>query len=232
MRVEPFGVGSFVHVMKRGTRGLPIVRHEADRRRFARLLYLVNEVHRDENWESKTASLEMFERPYDWPEREPLTRILAWVLMPNHFHLILEETEEGGVSKFMQRLCGSMSANFNAKYGEKGSIFQGGYKGRTIHEDGYLRLLAPYVMVKNVFELYPGGYDKALKEFDKAWDWGVSLYPFSSLPDYAGARSWPIIDKGLFGEMFPDGQSFRRHAKEMLFNRAGVSDELRILFLE
>ena len=198
MRVEHFGVGSIVHVMKRGARGLPIVRTEADRRRFASLLYLLNDKHQDQNWKHKTTGLDLFERPLDWPERAPLVRILAWVLMPNHFHLLLEEVEEGGIAKFMQRLCGSMSAHFNAKYDEKGSLFQGGYKGRTVADDNYLGLLAPYIMVKNVFELYPGGLNKALKEFEKAWQWGVGSYEFSSLPEYAGVRAWPITERGVF----------------------------------
>lgn len=232
MRVQPHGVGSFVHAMKRGARGLPIVRNEADCKRFAKLLYFLNEEHRDENWESKTARLKMFERPADWPERRPLTRILGWVLLRNHFHLLLEETSEGGIAKFMQRLCGSMSVHFNAKYKEKGSLFQGGYKGRTIHTDQYLQQIVPYIMVKNVFELYPAGYTKALKEFDRAWQWGVESYAFSSLPEYAGDRSWPIVERGIVGELFPDQKTFKRHAREVIYNRAGLSEELKKLALE
>ncbi len=232
MRVEPFGVGSFVHAMKRGARGLPVTRNEADRLRFARLLYFSNEDHGDDNWERSTFDLDMFERPSSWKEREPLTRILGWVLMPNHFHLILEEINEGGIAKFMQRVCGSMSAHFNAKYKEKGSLFQGGYKGRTVHDNGYLRQLVPYVMVKNVFELYPGGYVKALKEFDRAWEWGTTKYAFSSLPEYGNFREWPITEKGIIGEMFPDRTSFKFHAKEIILSRTGVSDKLRPIALE
>lgn len=231
MRVEPFGVGSFVHAMKRGARGLPITRTDADRRRFANLLYFLNDKHQDQNFIEKTKGLDMFERPSSWPERQPLTRILCWTLMPNHFHLLLEETEEGGIAKFMQRLCGSMSMHFNAKYKEKGSIFQGGYKSRTVASDNYMRLLAPYVMVKNVFELYPGGLQKALKEFEKAWQWGANSYEFSSLPEYAGTRSWPVIEKGIFEEMFTDESSFKKHAKEILSSRS-ISDDIKILLLE
>ena len=68
------------------------------------------------------------------------------------FHLLLEEIQTGGMSKFMQQLCGSMSANFNAKYKEKGSLFQGAYKGIVVDTDAYLRQLIPYIMVKNVLK--------------------------------------------------------------------------------
>ena len=169
MRVEPHSIDSFVHVTKRGTRGLPIVKDEADRRRFVRLLYYANDQYRDYFWEANTAGLGNFGRPPHWPVQEPLVKVLAWSLMPNHFHLVLRELVEGGMAKFMQQLCGSMSMYFNKKYDESGSIFQGSYKGRTANTRGdeYLRLLAVYVMVKNPFELYPGGLKNAIKKFDK-----------------------------------------------------------------
>lgn len=218
--------------MKRGTRGLPIVRGNDDRKRFARLLYILNDVHQDEFWEKKTLNLPMFERPAEWPERDPLTRILAWTLKDNHFHLMFEEIRDGGIAKFMQRLGGSMSVHANAKYKEKGSLFQGGYKGRTVDTDEYLRQLIPYIMVKNVFEMYPGGYEKALKEFDLAWKWGVESYPFSSLPEYAGTRDWPIIEKGIIGDLFSNPEEFKRHCREVLLSRQNMSKEFKKLTLE
>lgn len=196
------------------------------------MLYLINDEHQDEYWESKTSKLGMFERPKSWPARRPLTRILAWVLMPNHFHLLLEETRASGVAKFMQRLCGSMSAHFNAKYEEKGTLFQGGYKGKTISEDRHLRQIIPYIMVKNVFELYPGGYAKAVKEFDRAWQWGVNEYPFSSLPAYIRKSDFPIVEKGIIKEIFPTIGKFKSHAREMITNRKNIPDFLQRVSFE
>lgn len=229
MRVQPYGIGSIIHAMKRGARGLPITHDRADQNRFARLLYFANDEHRDEYWERNTAGMSLFERPPEWPERKTLVHILAWVLMPNHFHLLLEEIQSGGMSKFMQQLCGSMSSHFNAKYEEKGSLFQGAYKGLVVDTDAYLRQLIPYVMVKNVFELYPGGYEKALGEFDTAWQWGAESYPFSSLPEYAGYRDWPIIEKSFINDLFPDIHELKFHAREIIENRSGFDAEFSAL---
>lgn len=218
MRVEPYGVGSFVHAMKRGARGLPITSNLGEQYRFARLLCLMNDEYRDTNWAIATKNLDICERPSNWSERKPLTKILGWVLLPNHFHLLLEETTEGGVAKFMQRVCGSMSSHFNATHGErgKGSIFQGGYKGKTIQTDQHLRQLIPYVMVKNVFEMYPGGYAAAMRNFEDAWQWATIEYPFSSLPEYIGKSEFTIIDRGIVDELFPTEREFKKHAKEAL----------------
>ena len=220
MRVEPYGVGSVLHVVKRGARGAEIVRDNSDRDRFMRLLFYVNDEyqHRSENgWEYDMRELHDFERPKHWPNRIPLARILAWTLMPNHFHIILEEVREGGISKFMQRLGGSMSLHFNAKYTEKGSLFQGSFRGRTIDTDEYLRYCAAYVMVKNTFELAPGGIARAAEYFDEAWDWSMS-YPYSSLPVFGANITSPIIEleNNLLKNIFTDPHSFKEAARDML----------------
>ena len=143
MRVEPYSIDSFVHAIKRGARGLHITRDKADQYRFIRLLYYMNDKFTVEYWERETESLGLFGRPNNWPERKPIVSVVAWTLMPNHFHLLLKETQDGGIAKFMQKLCGSMSMNFNAKYEERGSIFQGAYRGRNVGEDRYLTDLHP-----------------------------------------------------------------------------------------
>jgi len=193
MRVEPYTVDSIIHVVKRGSRGMDIVMDKADKWRFAKSLFLLNDTYSSENWHRETSGLAPFERPAHWPERKILTRILAWVLMPNHFHLLLQEKIDGGASKFLQRLCGSMSLCFNVKYESKGSIFQGAYKSMLVDKDSYLKHLLFYIQVKNVLELYPGGLVKALEDFDKAWNWALN-YQFSSLPAYVSDIGSQIID--------------------------------------
>ncbi len=215
MRVEPFGVGSVVHITNRGTRGVEIVRDNADRSRFEQLLYYLNDSFTDDNWRKTVAGLDPFERPADWPEREPLVRILAWTLLSNHFHLLIEEIREGGISKFMQRLGGSMSAHFNAKYHERGTIFQGSYRSRTISEDSHLRYLVFYIQVKNVLELYPGGLAQALKHFDVAWEWALR-YRFSSLHSYVAQEESPITEPELIRALYPDPIVFKNEARELL----------------
>lgn len=219
MRVEPYVAGSILHAIKRGSRGLPIVRDDIDRRRFVQLLYYANDTYQDDSWENSIKDVGFLERPEAWPERRQLVDILAWTLMSNHFHLVLKARHDGSVSKFMQRLCGSMTMHFNAKYSEQGTLFQGAYRSRTaeLHGDEYLRLLAVYVMVKNTFELYSGGFHHALKQFDAAYDWAIQ-YPYSSLSMYAGVSSLTdkIVDKDIFGEMFPAASGFKEWAHECL----------------
>jgi Transposase IS200 like len=217
MRVQPFSVNSVVHVIKRGARGMNIVRDEKDSHRFISLLYYLNDEYKNDYWEDELIDLAPFERPDSWPKRKPLVDVLAFTLMPNHFHLVLREIKDGGVSRFMQRLGGSMSMYHNLKYKEKGTIFQGAYKGRTVDDDAYLRYLASYVMVKNVFELYPhGGLLGARKDFKKAWDW-AQQYPYSSLPAYSGESDSPVIaENNIMRQMFSSPKAFKSASFDMI----------------
>ena len=124
----------------------------------------------------------------------------------------------------MQSLCGSMSRHFNEKYDERGSIFQGAYRSRTINTDRYVRWVISYILVKNVFELYPGGYNRAAKEFDTAWRWSIEKYPFSSFKDFASLRGSPIEDLGA-AELFTSSANFKSCSRDMILGRRGYSDE-------
>jgi len=217
MRIEPFSVGSIIHVTKRGTRGMDIVRDSNDQYRFVRSLFLLNDIYMGANWHRETSGLHPFERPNYWPEREPLVQILAWTLLSNHFHLLLKEIREGGTAKFMQRFCGSMSLCFNLKYGERGSIFQNAYHSRTVETDEHFNYLVFYILVKNTLEMYPGGLIAALADFDTAWQWALS-YNFSSLGKQIVDARFPIIDdpEGLVHNVMSDSDAYKKEARELV----------------
>lgn len=234
MRIEPFGVGSVLHITNRGVRGANIVCDEEDHKRFARSLYYLNDTHSDSYWHRTIADIQPFSRPADWPEREPIVRILGWTLLSNHFHLLLQEITEGGIAKFMQRLGGSMSTCFNAKYQERGSLFQGSYHARLVSQDEHRQYLVFYVLVKNVLEMYPGGLSNAYSNFDHAWEWAMR-YPHSSLRSCVSGEASPIIDdpEELIGSFIGVGNAYKKEAQELLgFYLQSKGEEFKDIMLE
>lgn len=214
-----FAVDSYVHVYNRGTKKLPIFRRKSDLWRLLFNFYYLNSSEPVvQNWKRELERGDgpaAFIWPPAWGEREPLVSILAHSIMPNHFHLILKELVEGGISKFMHRVCMAYSKFINAKYGESGSLFQGPYKARLITDDTDIRYLAAYVMVKNPFELYPGGLHRAIEEFDLAYDFACGG-PFNSLAEYAGTRALPIITKDVLGESFETANDFKEFSRDCM----------------
>lgn len=221
MRKEQFFVGNIIHVFNRGNRKQEIVRDEKDRVRFTQMLYYFNDEHspinlfRTLNEHHGVDFYRKFERLPAWPARKPLVKILAFVLMNNHYHLILEEIKAGGVTKFMLKLGTGMTNRFNTRYKESGRLFQGAYKARRVEKDNYLRYLAIYIQVKNVFELYPGGIQRALKNFDDAYEFALK-YPYNSLVGYAGGETSPIIDTEMLKEAFQNPNEIKEFAKECI----------------
>ncbi len=227
MRKEPYSVGSYVHIVKRGARGTPIVKDEQDKWRFVLLLRHMNDTFKTDSWVkdlSREKLLKTLNRSSAWPKQEKQVAILSYCLHENHFHLLVKEIRDGGISSFMQRLGTSMANHFNTKYEEKGSLFQGAFRSRTIDSDRYLRYVSAYIQVKNTFELYPGGSKAAMKNFQRAYEWAIR-YKYSSLGDYAGIRDTPIIDKDILGEMFTP-EDFKSFAKDFMLGREGVDSQI------
>ena len=74
-----------------------------------------------------------------------LVSIVAYCLLPNHFHLVLKQETENGISKFMQKLGTSYTMYFNQKYKRSGSLFQGKFKSNLIEGEFGLPVLSVYV---------------------------------------------------------------------------------------
>lgn len=71
--------------------------------------------------------------------------LLAYCLMPNHFHLLIKQIEEGSMESFMRSLATRYSMYFNKKNKRVGSLFQGIYKASMIDNDNYLLHLSRYI---------------------------------------------------------------------------------------
>jgi putative transposase len=219
MRKEPFFINDYVHVYNRGNRRLEIVRDELDRAHFIRALYYLNtenvphgpfqSLHRL-GWFKKYHGLDRFAWPDSWQPRDPLVKILAYILRDNHYHLLLQEIKEGGISRFMQKIGNSMANRFNVRYEEVGRIFQGSYKAKRVDSDNYLRYLAVYIQVKNAIELLPHKESENLVDFKAAYEFAVQ-YPYGSLSDFLsrGKRKNALIDYDPhLSQAFKDKKAF------------------------
>jgi REP element-mobilizing transposase RayT len=71
--------------------------------------------------------------------------ILAYCLMPNHFHFLICQETNLPISKFVSKLCISYSAYFNTKYENIGSVFQDQFKAKFVDDDAYLMHLSTYI---------------------------------------------------------------------------------------
>lgn len=141
-RKKNFASGEFFHIYNRGVDKRIIFIDNYDIHRFFQSMVEFNTA-------SPIGSL--YENSFrelggETPKlEEKLVNIIAYCLNPNHFHFILEQLIDGGISEFMKRLGGGYTGYFNKKYKRSGSLFQGVFKDVHIDSNEYLLHVSVYV---------------------------------------------------------------------------------------
>ena len=127
--------GAFHHGMNRGYEGRAVFRDDQDKSLFLELLVKVQKLTR--------------------------VRVLAFCVLDNHYHLVMQNTT-GKMPGFFKQLNGQYAVYFRKRYGGKGYVFQDRYKSMLVQDDSYLKIGIAYVLGNPVkaglvkrFDLYP-----------------------------------------------------------------------------
>jgi len=75
----------------------------------------------------------------------PAVRILAFCLLPNHFHLLLENLGEVNISKYIQKITDGHTKYINYRSNRTGSLFQGRYQFKEVKSEQQLWYLSAYI---------------------------------------------------------------------------------------
>ncbi len=78
-------------------------------------------------------------------ETSPSVDILAYCLMPTHFHLILSQTINNGIERFISKVCSSYSHYFNLRHNRKGPLWQNRFGNSRINNHQELLETSRYV---------------------------------------------------------------------------------------
>lgn len=130
-------------------------------------------------------------------------KIIAFCLMPNHFHLLIRQEKDGGTSRFISNYCNSYNKYFNKKYNRVGPLFQGAFKAVRIETDEQFIHLSRYIHLNPVSSF--------IIEED-----GLDTYPWSSLPEYLGKVEQGISDSQIVLSHFKSRQDYRRFVHDQV----------------
>ncbi|MEK7175446.1 MAG: transposase [Patescibacteria group bacterium] len=209
-------IGEYYHVYNRGTDKRIIFKNDKDYYRFLILLYLCNSslsVDLGDSLRHGSTLSEML----DTEREETLVSIGAYCLMPNHFHLLLKENKENGISLFMQKLTTAYTMYFNKKYDRSGALFQGKFKAKHANTDNYLKYLFSYIHLNPIKLIDKNWTEDGIKDLDKAENY-LNNYIFSSYPDYIGEKRKEkcILDIKSFPCYFQSKKEFKSFIKDWL----------------
>ena len=190
--------GEIYHIYNRGVEKRKTFMDNEDRERFVRSLFVFNDQNPFHNFKKQQGKGKFEVRlRIEEDMREALVEILAFVLMPNHFHLMVKQITENGITEFMRKLGTGYTNAFNIKYQRVGPLFQGKYKIAHIKTDRHL-LYLPYYIHLNPLDLMDQEWrDGSLKNLKKAKNF-LASYDWSSHHDYAGESKFPDILETAF----------------------------------
>jgi putative transposase len=136
-------------------------------------------------------------------ERKLLVQIHGWVLMKDHFHLLLSELVEGGITMFLRKVNVGYAKYVNERYGRKGTLYQGRTKKILIDREAHFLYILHYLHLNPLD--YLQGSEKwrlrsksSIRNAEDALRY-LDTYRWSSYLDYSGKKNFPsILTTSLF----------------------------------
>ncbi|MFA6094483.1 MAG: transposase [Candidatus Paceibacterota bacterium] len=195
-----FSVGEYYHIYARGVDKRFIFQDERDYQRFIKGLFVYNT---SQNITFREIEKE-FKDIFNFQKKDSIVSVGAYCLMPNHFHILLKETEEGGISKFLGKLLTSYSMYFNRKNTRTGSLFESRFKAVHANTDEYLKYLVSYIHLNPVKIIDPAWKERGVVDMQKAENF-LDNYKYSSYKEYVEINfNLRPESKILKADEFPD----------------------------
>jgi REP element-mobilizing transposase RayT len=216
LRKDPFITGEYYHIYNRGVDKRIIFKSGRDYERFMMLLYLANslESFRLDNILNKQNK--KFNEVLILDRGKPIVSIGAWCLMTNHFHILIKQEVDGGITKFMRKLCVGYSMFFNIKYERSGALFGGLFKSKLIGvDDNYMRQMLGYIHINPLEIKFPSWKDN-LSNSNSGMRNFLESYRYSSYLDFLKNNRIEenIINPSAFPEYFQGVQSFKKFVED------------------
>ena len=204
LRKQNFAPDEFYHLYNRGTEKRIIFQDTEDYQHFLYLMYVCNTI--------KNIKLRDIGQNFD--RGETLVNIGAYCLMPNHFHILVHEKTEGGISKFMLKLMTRYSMYFNKKYKRTGKLYEGVFKSKHANTDNYLKYLYAYIHLNPAKLIDKNWKEKRGQNATKLLQY-VFDYTYSSIKEYINSK-FEILNPSEFPTYFKTPNDHKKELFEWL----------------
>lgn len=147
--------------------------------------------------------------------------ILSYCLMPNHYHFLIKQTDDNGISEFMQKLNTSYTMYFNLNLKRTGRLFEYTFKAKPVESDELLLHISRYMHINPVIA--------HLVEKPEHWRW--SSYKDFLIP----VANQPIVETQYILNQFNSSESFEKFTNDQiayahLLKRCEKQDEDKLFF--
>jgi REP element-mobilizing transposase RayT len=190
---EGFVAGEYYHIYNRGVEKIDVFRDERDYRRFLKSLA-------EFNTSESAYKIDRANRKGLNVDEKPYVEIIAYCLNPNHFHLLLKQVVESGISEFMRKLGTGHTMYFNKRHDRSGVLFQGKFKSRHVKSNNQLLYLSAYI-----------NCNSEIHEIAKA-----EKYKWCSFGEYL-SREKILCNKEIVLSQFRNAEEYKNFCEENAF---------------
>ncbi len=194
----PLVAGETYHVFNRGVDKRIIFFDSNDYLRF------YNSLNHFNNTEPVFSLFESIRMKGRLNSKKKLVKIFAYCSLPNHFHLLLQQVSDNGISEFLKKVTGGYTSYFNDKYERSGALFQGRFKRIQVPSNEKLLQLSAYI-----------NYNHLVHELND----GEQLYK-SSREIYSGNKQNNFIDSNFILKQYNSKQEYVESAFTLAKNIA------------
>lgn len=215
-----FTEGYIYHIYNRGVEKRDVFLGNKDYLRFIVGLYEFNNTAPALNL-GYQLNRDPIEVRLQYPKKEQLVEILAFCLMPNHYHIMLRQKTENGITEFTRKLGTGYTNYFNLKYQRVGPLFQGKFKSVLLEKENHFIHLPHYIHLNPLDLFMPEWKAQRIPDIPKALAF-LKNYRWSSLPDYLGIKNFSTITERKFLQECIGGpkdflQNMQEWIKDMTF---------------
>ena len=186
-RTVPFVNGEYYHVFNRGVAKMPIFNNFYDYKRFSKTMLYYSIEGPKPRFSVFTPTTTILN-----PSRK-IIDFICYSLMPNHFHFLLRQAKEGGITEFISKLSNSYTKYLNIKNNRVGPLLQGDFKAvhietneQLLHVSRYVHLNPLVGYVTKYLDTYRwSSYNEYVNDIDnEICDKKIILEQFRSKPEY------------------------------------------------
>lgn len=208
------------HICSRGIDGRNTFLEDKDYLRAIHDLYEFNDQRPARNIYYRTDPLKSYEatpRKIEVvKEREPIVETLIFVLMPNHYHLLLRQLRENGISDFMHKFGTGYTMYFNQKYNRSGTLFQRPFKAVLVEKQAHFIHLPFYIHANPLDLKFSTWRERKLKDPKKAMEF-LEQYRWSSFPDYIGTKNFSsVTQRDFLTKVIGEPREYKKATLELL----------------
>jgi putative transposase len=188
LRKDPFVTGEYYHIYNRGVDKRVIFKSAHNYERFLMLLYICNTDQPIQLERLCSRGKKTYTDILSLDRNRNLVSVGAWCLMPNHFHILIKQEVDGGITKFMKKIGTAYSMYFNGMYKRQGALFGGPFKSKLVAEDDqYLRQLFGYIHLNPLDIKFPD-WEKEKRRASSDMRFFLEGYRYSSYLEYRGKK--------------------------------------------